>query len=242
MLAKIRGIVATLSIALYLPIIIVQIYLTRNKENGRKARRQCRWFFSLNGLKVERIGEYDKDAQLFVINHQSVTDIIYFESYHPANLCWVAKKQLGEIPVYGHALKAPDMILIDREDKKSIVYLLKEAKRHLAQNRPIAIFPEGTRSKGDEEFLSFKSGAKILASKLNLRIQPAVLIDTRKLYNSSPISVQTNTARVVLMEAFTPDFSDENWYEKLRESMHEVYLKHYYELNQKPLSNNKAES
>lgn len=69
-----------------------------------------------------------------------------------------------------------------------------------------------------------------------------MLIDTRKLYNSSPISVQTNTARVVLMEAFTPDFSDENWYEKLRESMHEVYLKHYYELNQNLLSDNKAKS
>ncbi|HCD73115.1 MAG TPA: 1-acyl-sn-glycerol-3-phosphate acyltransferase, partial [Helicobacter sp.] len=48
--------------------------------------------------------------------------------------------------------------------------------------------------------------------------------------------------RVVLMEAFTPDFSDENWYEKLRESMHEVYLKHYYELNQNLLSDNKAKS
>lgn len=242
MLAKIRAIVATLSIAIYLPFIIVQIYLTRGRNNGRWARRQCRWFFSLNGLGVERIGEYDKDAQLFVMNHQSVTDIIYFEAYHPSNLCWVAKKQLGEIPLYGHALKAPDMILIDREDKKSIVYLIKEAKRHLEENRPIAIFPEGTRSKGEEKFLPFKSGAKILASKLKLRIQPAVLINTRKLYNSSPISIQSNKARVVLMEAFTPDFDDEQWYEKLQEQMHEVYLKHYNELNQNLLSNNKAES
>lgn len=242
MLAKIRAIIATLSIALYLPIIIVQIYLTRKWNNGRWARRQCRWFFSLNGLQTECIGEYDKDAQLFVMNHQSVIDIIYFESYHPANLCWVAKKQLGEIPLYGHALKAPDMILIDREDKKSIVYLLKEAKRRLEEKRPIAIFPEGTRSKGGEDFLPFKSGAKFLASKLKLRIQPAVLINTRKLYNSSPISIETGMARVVLMEAFTPDFSDEQWYEKLEKSMHEVYLKHYYELNQNLLSNNEAKS
>ena len=134
------------------------------------------------------------------------------------------------------------MLLIDREDKKSIVYLLKEAKRRLEEKRPIAIFPEGTRSKGGEDFLPFKSGAKILASKLKLRIQPAVLINTRKPYNSSPISIETGMARVVLMEAFTPDFSDEQWYEKLEKSMHEVYLKHYYELNQNLLSNNEAKS
>lgn len=232
MLAKIRALFATLSIAIYLPIIIVQIYLTRSRENGRWARKQCRWFFGLNGLKVERVGEYDKDAKLFVINHQSVTDIIYFEAFHPANLCWVAKKQLGEIPLYGHALKAPDMILIDREDKNGIVFLLKEAKRQLANNRPIAIFPEGTRSKGGEEFLPFKPGAKILASKLKLRIQPAVLINTRKLYNSAPMAIETSKARVVLMPAFTPDFDDPQWYEKLEQSMHATYLEHYRELNE----------
>lgn len=242
MLAKIRALLATLSIAIYLPIIIVQIYLTRKHNNGRWARKQCRWFFSLNHLEIERIGEYDTQAQLLVMNHQSVTDIIYFEAYHPANLCWVAKKQLGEIPLYGHALKAPDMILIDREDKNGIVFLIKEAKKKLAENRPIAIFPEGTRSKGEENFLPFKPGVKILASKLNLRIQPAVLIHTRKLYNSSPMAVQTNKARVVLMDAFTPNFEDENWYETLQKTMHDVYLKHYNELNQALLSNNKAES
>ena len=69
-----------------------------------------------------------------------------------------------------------------------------------------------------------------------------MLINTRKLYNSSPISIETGMARVVLMEAFTPDFSDEQWYEKLEKSMHEVYLKHYYELNQNLLSNNEAKS
>lgn len=143
---------------------------------------------------------------------------------------------MGEIPLYGHALKGPDMILIDREDKNGIVFLLKEAKRQLAQNRVIAIFPEGTRSKGGEKFLPFKPGAKILASKFKLKIQPAVLINTRKLYNSSPMSVDTNTARVVLLDAFTPDYNDDKWYEKLETMMQETYLKHYKELNQEALS------
>lgn len=236
MLAKIRALFATISIIVFMPFIILQIYCSRDKENGRRARRQCRFFFKLNGLKVERIGEYDSSANLLMLNHQSVTDIIFFEAYHPANLCWVAKKQLGEIPLYGHALKGSDMILIDREDKNGIVFLLKEAKRQLAQNRLIAIFPEGTRSRGEEKFLPFKPGAKILASKFKLKIQPAVLINTRKLYNSSPMSVDTNTARVVLLDAFIPDYNDDKWYEKIEAMMQETYLKHYKELNQEALS------
>ena len=90
--------------------------------------------------------------------------------------------------------------------------------------------------------MPFRPGARILASKLKLRIQPVVLINTRKLYNTSPLSIETNKARVVLMEAFTPDFDDENWYKKLEMSMQEVYLKHYRELNKRDLSNNLAQS
>lgn len=235
MLAKIRGFLATLSIALYLPIIILQIFLTHHKDNGRQARKQCRWFFSLNRLNIDFVGEYDLEAQLLVLNHQSVTDIICFEAFHPLNICWVAKKQLGEIPLYGHALKAPDMILIDREDKNGIIFLLKEAKKRLSQNRPIVIFPEGTRSKGEREFLPFKPGAKILASKLKLKIQPAVLINTRKLYNSSPMEVRANRARVVLMPSYTPDYESNDWYEELEKNMQKTYLKHYDEISQNQL-------
>lgn len=231
MLARIRAYFATFLIVVFLPFIIIQIYILRHKDNGRWARRQCRWFFSCNQFNVEKIGKYDKEAQILIMNHQSVTDIIYFEGFHPANLCWVAKSELGKIPLYGHALKAPDMILIDREDKSGIVFLLKKVKQALEQGRMIAIFPEGTRSNGGERLLPFKPGAKVLVSKLKLKIQPAVLVNTRKLYSTSPMAVQTNRARIVLMEAFVPNFDDDQWYEKLQADMQRVYLQHYGELN-----------
>ena len=39
----------------------------------------------------------------------------------------------------------------------------------------LAIFPEGTRSHS-KELLPFKGGAKIIADKLNLKIQPVVIM------------------------------------------------------------------
>lgn len=234
MLSKIRGIFATLLILVALPIIIVMIYFTRHRQNGKKARLQCRYFFILNGFSIERIGEFDTSAQLIVLNHQSVNDIMFLEAFHPSNICWVAKKQLGEIPLYGLALTLPEMILIDREDKSGIIFLLKQAKEKLAQNRPIVIFPEGTRGKGNDTLLPFKPGAKILAQKLNLKIQPILLINTRKMYDTSPISSQTSKARMVILDAFTPDFSDDKWYDKLKSLMQETYAKHYAECNPHP--------
>jgi len=51
------------------------------------------------------------------------------------------------------------MIIIDREDKKSLVKLIKDAKDRLSKGRVIAIFPEGTRGNG-KKLLKFKAGAQ----------------------------------------------------------------------------------
>ncbi|RAX54305.1 1-acyl-sn-glycerol-3-phosphate acyltransferase [Helicobacter sp. 16-1353] len=228
-LARIRGIWATINVGLILPIIIAFIYIFR--PINRAVRKTSRVFFWLNGISVERIGEFDKSAQILVLNHQGIIDIAYLEAYYPWDICWVAKKELGEPFIYGHALKGPRMILIDRESKKSLIYLLKEAKDRIEKGRILGIFPEGTRSKGGREFLEFKSGAKILIEKYNLKIQPIIAINTRKLFDDKKIAIFASRARMVCLEAYKPDFSNPNWYEELRNKMHEVYIKNYDEMN-----------
>ncbi|PAF41735.1 lysophospholipid acyltransferase family protein [Helicobacter sp. 11S03491-1] len=230
MLNKLKGIYASLVIAAGLAVIIFFIFWTKKNHNGRFFRKWCRFFFPLCRIKIEKIGDFDRSATLIVMNHQSYSDIICLEGFHPDNICWVAKKELGEIPFYGYALRGPEMILIDREDKKGLTFLFKEAKKRLDQHRPLIIFPEGTRSKGGEKFLPFKLGAKILAEKFNLKIQPIVLVNTRKIYSSQPLESASNVARMVIMDTFMPE-NGSNWYERLESQMQEVYLKHYKELN-----------
>ncbi|MDO7253850.1 lysophospholipid acyltransferase family protein [Helicobacter cappadocius] len=229
-LNKLKGIYASFVIAIGLGTIIFFIFFWKKKCNARNVRKYCRLFFTFCGIKLEKIGNFDLSAKLIVMNHQSYVDIIVLEGYHPQNICWVAKKELGEIPYYGYALRGPEMILIDREDKKGLVFLLKEAKEKLDQNRPLVIFPEGTRSIGGKKFLPFRSGAKLLAEKFNLKIQPIVLINSRKVYNSSPVESTSNVMRMVILDSFVPEVGSD-WYERLESQMQEVYLKHYEELN-----------
>lgn len=228
---KIKAIYAGLLIALGLAIILFFIFLTRKKDNALKARRSCRIWFNLCQFKLEKIGEWDEEARLIIMNHQSMTDILCLEAYHPQNICWIAKKQLGNIPFYGYALRGTEMILIDREDKKGLAILLKSTKQKLLENRPIVIFPEGTRGPGKKDFLPFKSGAKILAEKFNLKIQPIVLVHTKKLFNTTPLETLSNTARMIILPSFLPSCS--NWYEELQKMMQEVYLKHYKDMESK---------
>lgn len=231
MVSKIRGIFATLSIALGLALIVCSIFFAKKRQNGRFPRTWCRMFLPINGFGLEIYGAFDEEAQILMINHQSAADIIFLEGLHPQNLCWIAKKQLGDLPFYGHALKGPEMILIDREDKASLVYLLKEAKRIVAQGRPLAIFPEGTRSKDEAKFLPFKGGPKILAEKLQLKIQPIVLVNSGRMYSSSPIQSQAKLARIVALKPFYASEAGEDWYERLEAQMQEIYHQHFKELN-----------
>ncbi len=227
---KLRGLYAGIIMAVGLAIIIVFLYLLKKKNNALAARRSCRIWFPLCGFRLERMGQFDESATLIVMNHQSLTDIMCLEAYHPQNICWIAKKELGEIPFYGYALKGPEMILIDREDKKGLAFLLKSAKEKIDQKRPLVIFPEGTRSKGDENFLAFKMGAKILAEKFDLKIQPIVVVHTKKLFNTSPLESSSNRARMVILPAFKPQ--SPTWYEDLESLMHSTYLAHYYEMQE----------
>ena len=230
MISKIRAISAVLYVLILMPFGIAAMYLFQNSH--RKVRR----FLALTFLKLFRVkaqvqGELDPSAQILIMNHQSFMDVIYFEAIHPNNLCWIAKKELGEAFSYGHALKAPKMILINRESKKELVHLLKEAKKRLENGRMLCIFPEGTRSKGKERLLPFKSGAKFLVEHFGLKVQPVVLANTRKCLNFEKMEFLNSTFSVQYLPAFTPK-ENPNWYASLEQTMQTTYQT-LYAVNQK---------
>ena len=71
--------------------------------------------------------------------------------------------------------------------------------------------------------LPFKSGAKFVADKYQLKVQPIVLIDTIKCYDIKKFHYKPKSITVVYMESFIADKSDENWLKDLRIKMQKVY-------------------
>jgi 1-acyl-sn-glycerol-3-phosphate acyltransferase len=171
----------------------------------------------LLGYKLIYKGTLDPQAQILLINHQSLLDIIVIEDIHPGDPCWVAKKEIENIPVLGHIMHPPKMISIDRSDRRSIVKLLREAKERLGEGRTIAIFPEGTRGRGNT-LLKFQSGAKALAEKLHLRVQPIVITGTREILDSQHFKANPGNVHLTFLDTLSPD-DDPNWYENARLAM-----------------------
>ena len=187
------------------------------------ARKISSWFIRLTTFfSVEIKGKEDPKAQMFLLNHQSDLDICIMETITSRDLTWVAKKELFEVPFFGLALKLPQDIAIQRESKTSLLKFLKDAKDRLDKGRTITMFPEGTRStKG--KMLPFKSGAKTVADKYKLRVQPIVLVATAKCYNIKEFYYKPKTIKVVFMESFVADRSDKDWLKNLRIEMQKVY-------------------
>ena len=202
-------------------IALVVLAMKIDNKNHRKYRRIWakfqRYFIR---YKVKQIGEFDESADLIVINHRSMLDIIILEEVHPRNLAWVAKKEIGEIKILGGIISLPRMIALDRSNPRSIVSLIKDAKDRLANNRVIAIFPEGTRGRG-EKMLKFQEGAKILATKLNLRIQPIVLKDTLNSFDVKNFIIKKSEISMKILPSFKPN--GDHWYENLQNEMQKAY-------------------
>ena len=171
-------------------------------------------------IKVK--GEEDPDAQMFLINHQSDIDIGVLETITTRDLAWVAKKELFDVPFYGLLLKLPNDIAVERESKTSLVKLIKDAKSRLDDGRVITMFPEGTRSKSGK-MLPFKPGAKMVADKYRLRVQPIVIIGAASHYNIKKYHYRPGTLTAIYMDSFVADKRNKEWLTDLRVKMQKVY-------------------
>jgi len=189
------------------------------------ARKIAAWFVRLTTFFRTTVkGKEDPDAQMFLINHQSDLDIGVLETSTNKDIAWVAKKALFDVPFFGLAMSLPEDIEIERESKTSLLKLLRAAKDRLKKKRVIAMFPEGTRSRTGR-MLPFKSGAKVIADKYELRVQPIVLINTMSAYDIKRFYYMPKDIKVIFMDSFVADKSDKDWLKNLRQKMQDVYDK-----------------
>ncbi|ALF47657.1 1-acylglycerol-3-phosphate O-acyltransferase [Campylobacter concisus] len=216
-MSKIRALFFAIEFVISVVLVVFFMWLFNDKNRAiRKFWGRSQRFFG--GYKLEVIGNFSDEANILLINHQSMLDIIVIEELHPKNVCWIAKAQIGKIPIIGKILSLPKMIAVERENKHSLIKLLSEAKDRVENGRVLAIFPEGTRSQTNK-LLPFKGGAKLLVEKLNLKVQPIVIV------GSDAMKVKEFSFKKADIKLFCLDIVDtskDNWLEATRESMQKV--------------------
>lgn len=214
MLRKIKALIFSVEFVISIVAVVIFMFCFRGAIHKiRRVWARTQRFFGGYNLKVD--GGLDENANMIILNHVSMLDIVIMEEISPKNLCWVAKKEIGEIPLIGQILKIPKMIPLERSNPRAVVKMLKEAKERVDEGRVIAIFPEGTRKDGIK-LGKFKNGAKILADKLDLRVQPVLLVGTN-IMDSKRFSFGSGEIKVIFLPLI--DTANPNWLENAKDIM-----------------------
>lgn len=111
---------------------------------------------------------------IYAMKHQSAFETLYLWKLLPQPV-FVLKKELLTIPIFGQYLAGTPIIAINRKDgSKAIASMQQQAREHLAKERQIVIFPEGTRSKPGEK-KPYKGGIFALYQDSGLPVIPVAL-------------------------------------------------------------------
>lgn len=95
-------------------------------------------------LKVE--GEPPQKPFLLVSNHLSYLDIPVIGSQ--VGVVFVAKSELASWPLIGFMCRAANTIFVDRNVRRDLPRVMRQIDRELALGQGVALFAEGTSSKG----------------------------------------------------------------------------------------------
>jgi 1-acyl-sn-glycerol-3-phosphate acyltransferase len=159
---------------------VASILADRLLPGANRAERVMAWwgraFLRLGGwtFRVEGMENLPSGGAVLVANHQSVVDIPMLLSAFPRPVRFLAKRELGEIPLFGKAMAAAGNLFIDRDDPRDAVRMLREAGARLRDGQLVVVFPEGTRS-GDGSIGEFRPGAFHLAQKSGAPVVPVYI-------------------------------------------------------------------
>lgn len=158
-------------------------YTLRKEERYPVANRLRRTWahlvLALTGVtpRVKVIAEFDKDRPvIYCANHSSLIDVIIFGTLIGDDYRFMAKKEFGDIPIFGIFFRTLD-IPVDRHDRGSAFRAFRQAEQSLKQGYDLIIFPEGTTTPQGPAMLDFKNGPFKLAIDHKIPIVPITFMD-----------------------------------------------------------------
>jgi 1-acyl-sn-glycerol-3-phosphate acyltransferase len=146
------------------------------------------------GVKVrfEGLENLSLDApQIVVGNHQSWYDVFTLAAELPVRYRFVAKKELGGIPIFGKAWKSCGHVSVDRGNREAAIAALDQAWREVREEKlTMILFPEGTRSP-DGRLKAFKKGAFVLAVQGQVPLVPVAVLGSRKIMGKGDLGMRS---------------------------------------------------
>ena len=133
------------------------------------------------------------EPQIIVSNHQSWFDVFALAAHLPVRYRFVAKRELGEVPIFGKAWKACGHVSVDRGNREAAIESLDQAWREINDEKlTMVLFPEGTRSP-DGRLKKFKKGAFVLAVQGQVPLVPVAVVGSRAVMRKGSMRVRSGS-------------------------------------------------
>ena len=166
---------------------------------------------------LENLKKVDK---FFVASaHQSMFETFVFQA--PLNYpIFILKKELLKIPLFGWYLKKIGSIEIMRETttKDNLNFLDRIKQTVHKNNRPLLIFPQGTRVKF-KEIVPFKKGVGRIYDSLGLHCIP-VALNSGKIWPKNSFLKYSGDIHITFCEPIEPGLEKNNFVKILEEKIY----------------------
>ena len=136
----------------------------------------CLRFFLSAKITIKGKENIVKNEKFFIASsHQSMFETFFLQTIFNSPV-FILKKELLKIPVFGWYLKKIGSIYIDRNKvtKENLGFFDQIYNLIKSSNRPLVIFPQGTRLTSDDR-TPFKKGASRIYDELKIKCQPVAI-------------------------------------------------------------------
>ena len=172
-------------------------------------------------VEIKGISNIPKTEKYFVASaHQSMFETFALQAVldYPV---FILKKELLKIPLFGLYLKKIQSIEIVRDTttKDNLSFFDKVATIIKNENRPLLIFPQGTRIKVDER-VPFKKGVGRIYEALNISCIP-IALNSGKIWPKKGIIKYSGKITISLLEPIKPGLNRDKFIKNLENKIYE---------------------
>ncbi len=186
------GLFLVFFLILSIPMFLAEWILGKFNPHARdiSSLRIVQWAFCvigrICGVKLTVIGRENvpDEAVLFVSNHRGFFDIIMTYPLCENLTGYVSKKEMAKVPLLSHWMRLLYCLFLDRSDMRNGMKMILDAVKSIKNGISIMIYPEGTRSKGEDEreMLPFHEGSFRIATRSGCPIIPVAVTGTSAIF------------------------------------------------------------
>lgn len=165
-----------MGVSVWHPAVEVALASLKGHDRHRAARRATQWARDLRrilGIVTHESGQRPQNGAIIVANHRSYVDISAVMGAVPC--AFLAKAEVAEWPVLGHAATVGNTVYVKRESAESRKASRQALRELLDDGISVAVFPEGTTTSGPGT-LDFRPGVFAMAVRGEFPIVPAAIM------------------------------------------------------------------